>query len=316
MRLAIFTLVLTLCGCADNSAPRPAPPSQVAAPETGTLTDTRKGFKTTIARRQPKGKSPPAPPANLFRLVKYDAPSGPSASYLSPVPTDSKKAPAIVWITGGDCNSIDQGCWSDGGDENDQSASAYRKAGLVMMFPALRGGNDNPGVKEGFLGEIDDVIAAGEFLRKLPFVDPDRIYLGGHSTGGTVALLTAECSDLFRAVFSYGPTDDVAGYGPQFCPFELSDPNEFRVRAPGRWLHCVRSPTFVIEGEAGNRAALQTMRGANKNPMVTFFEVRGADHFDVLAPVNRLIADRIRRDTGAKCNLAFTEAEVNGAMKK
>ena len=32
-----------------------------------------------------------------------------------PNPNDGKKHPAIVWITGGDCNSIDAGCWRDGG---------------------------------------------------------------------------------------------------------------------------------------------------------------------------------------------------------
>lgn len=55
-----------------------------------------------------------------------------------------------------------------------------------MMFPSLRGGNDNPGVKEGFLAEVDDVLAAADFLGKQNYVDPGRIYLGGHSTGGTL----------------------------------------------------------------------------------------------------------------------------------
>ena len=29
-------------------------------------------------------------------------------AYLSPNPKDGKKHPAIVWTTGGDCNSIDE----------------------------------------------------------------------------------------------------------------------------------------------------------------------------------------------------------------
>ena len=28
------------------------------------------------------------------------------------------------------------------------------------------------------------------------------IYLGGHSTGGTLVLLVSECTDRFRAIFS------------------------------------------------------------------------------------------------------------------
>lgn len=42
---------------------------------------------------------------------------------------------------------------------NDQSASAFRTKGIPMMFPSLRGGNDNPGVQESFFGEVDDVLA-------------------------------------------------------------------------------------------------------------------------------------------------------------
>ena len=84
-----------------------------------------------------------------------------------------------------------------------------------MMFPSLRGGNDNPGVREGFFGEVDDVLAAAEYLSKQAFVDPQRIYLGGHSTGGTLVLLVAECSGRFRAVFSFGPVLGTRGTAPE-----------------------------------------------------------------------------------------------------
>jgi predicted alpha/beta-hydrolase family hydrolase len=185
-----------------------------------------------------------------------------------------------------------------------------------MMFPALRGGNDNPGVKEGFLGEVDDVLAAAKFLARQPFVDPGRIYLGGHSTGGTLVLLTAECSARFRAVFSFGPVDDVLGYGPRFNPFVLSDRKESQLRAPVRWLHSIRAPVFVFEGTGGNLGALQTMARGSKNPQVHFFEVKGTNHFGLLAPTNRLIAAKILRDTGPKCNLKFTEEELNRPFMK
>jgi Fe-S cluster assembly iron-binding protein IscA/dienelactone hydrolase len=280
------------------------------------LVEARRGFKTTLVRRESGGEPAPVPPPNVFRLVKYDAPPGKLTAYLSPDPKDGKKHPAIVWITGGDCNSIGP-VWAERPVSNDQSASAYRKAGIVMMFPALRGGNDNPGIKEGFLGEVDDVVAAAEFLRKQPYVDPDRVYLGGHSTGGTLVLLTAECSDRFRAVFSFGPVSNVLGYGPNYRPFALSEPKEAQLRTPGRWLHSIRAPVFVFEGtEGGNVDSLQSMARSSKNPKVQFFEIRGANHFDLLAPTNRLIAEKILRDTGPTCNLAFTEVELNKPFVK
>jgi dipeptidyl aminopeptidase/acylaminoacyl peptidase len=281
------------------------------------LTETRRGFQTTLAPR-PSDKQPvPDPPPGLFRTVRYESPAGKLAAYLTPDPKDGKKHPSIIWITGGDCNSIDQGCWKEGPPNNDQSASAFRKAGIVMMFPSLRGGNDNPGRKEGFLGEVDDVLAAAEYLGKQEFVDPNRIYLGGHSTGGTVVLLVAESSDRFRAVFSFGPADNVAGYGPEFLPFNSANPREIELRSPGRWLASIKSPTFVFEGTVqGNIQSLRAMAKASTNPKAHFLPVRGASHFSLLAPTTRLIAAKILQDNGTECNLTFTEEEVSKSLAK
>src|SRR5262249_51035025 len=146
----------------------------------GSLIEARKGFQTKLARRESAQTPVDEAPAQIFRTIRFDSPAGKLAAYLSPDPKNGKKNPAIIWITGGDCNTIDKGCWTEGPPANDQSASAFRKAGIVMMFPSLRGGNDNPGVREGFLGEVDDVLAAADYLGKQPFVDPARIYLGGH----------------------------------------------------------------------------------------------------------------------------------------
>jgi dipeptidyl aminopeptidase/acylaminoacyl peptidase len=279
------------------------------------LVEARKGFQTKLTRSGFPNEPAPAPPPKLFRTVRFDSPVGKLVAYLTPDPKDGKKHPAIIWITGGDCNSIDQGCWQEGPPQNDQSASAFRKAGIVMMFPALRGGNDNAGVREGFFGEVDDVLAAADYLVKQPYVDPNRIYLGGHSTGGTLVLLVAECSDRFRAVFSFGPAENVAGYGPQYMPFDPRNPREIELRSPGRWLASIRSPVFIFEGtiKSANLNSLQAMARASTNPKAHFLPVRGADHFSLLAPTTRLIAARILRDDGPTCNLTFTEEEVNKA---
>jgi len=158
------------------------------------------------------------------------------AAYLSPDPGDGRKHPAIIWITGGDCNSIDE-LWKNAPRENDQTAAAYRKAGIIMMFPSLRGGNDNPGQREGYFGEVDDVLTAADYLIRQDYVDPKRVYLGEHSTGSTLVMLVAESTDRFRAVFSFGSVDDVSGYDPQYLPFDRSNPKEIELRSPDRWLN-------------------------------------------------------------------------------
>jgi dipeptidyl aminopeptidase/acylaminoacyl peptidase len=297
--------ILTLVGCN-----RPEAQSSRTS-SSGSLMDARKGFQTKLTRRESAKEPVPEPPARIFRTVRYDAPAGKMAAYLSPDPKDGKKHPAIIWITGGDCNTIGE-VWDNAPANNDQTAAAYRKAGIVMMFPSLRGGNENPGVKEGFLGEVDDVLAAAEYLAKESYVDPNRIYLGGHSTGGTLVLLVAECSDRFRATFSFGPADDVSGYGPEYTPFDTSNPREIELRSPGRWLANIKTPTFVFEGTLqGNLGSLQAMGRSSTNPKAHFHPVQGATHFTILAPTNRLIASKILSDDGPACNLSFTAEELN-----
>jgi dipeptidyl aminopeptidase/acylaminoacyl peptidase len=275
------------------------------------LLEARKGFKSKLTGH--KANEPvEAPPAKLFQTIEFRSPVGSLAAYLTPDPKDGKKHPAIIWITGGDCNTIGD-VWSPPEAGNDQSARQYREAGIVMMFPSLRGGNKNPGVQEGFLGEVDDVLAAADHLARQEFVDPKRIYLGGHSTGGTLVMLVAESTDRFRAVFSFGPAESVAGYGPEYTPFDVSNKHEVELRSPGYWLASINCPTFVFEGTIeANVDSFRTMARASSNPQAHFQAVRGANHFSILAPTNRLIAQKILEDqAGPRTNISFSETELN-----
>ena len=272
----------------------------------------RQNFHTKLLPQKTEKIPVDIPPAKLFLLAKYPSASGPLVAYLTSDPGDHKKHPAILWITGGDCNSIGD-VWSTAPRENDQTAAAYRQAGIVMMFPSLRGGNDNPGIKEGFLGEADDVLAAAKFLQQQPYVDPARIYLGGHSTGGTLVLLVAESSPLFRAVFAFGPVGNVASYGADsgFIPVDLNDRQEIRLRSPGNWLGYIQSPTWVLEGTGGNITQLRAMAKTSTNAKVQFVEIKGSSHFATLAPINELIAQKILQDTSGECNITLPADEVN-----
>ena len=297
--------VLVLFGLAGCSPPG-------GQTESGSLLEARKGFHTKLTQPDATREPVPTPPASAFRLVRYDAPSGQLAAYLTPPPRDARPHPAIIWITGGDCNSIGD-VWSPAPPDNDQTAAAYRAAGIVMMFPSLRGGNDNPGQKEGFLGEVDDVLAAADFLAGQSYVDANRIYLGGHSTGGTLVLLVAECSARFRAVFSFGPVDNVRGYPKEFLPFSNGNPQEFELRSPGRWLASIQTPTFVFEGTGqGNLASLRKMEASCRNPSVHFIVVDGASHFSVLAPTNRRLAAKILADAGPAGAITVTADDLHG----
>ena len=307
-----LSVLLWLQIVARGADPAPSAPTTQSVPAVSPLAAARRDFHTTL-RPQPSDPEPAEPaPKKLFLTTKYPAPAGKLAAYLTPDPKDGKKHPAIVWITGGDCNTIGD-VWSPAPRDNDQSAAAYRQAGVVMMFPSLRGGNDNPGKKEGFLGEVDDVLAAADFLARQPYVDPARIYLGGHSTGGTLALLVAESSDRFRAVFAFGPAAEARDYGVpgKFVPADLSQPEENKLRSPIAWLAGIQSPTWVLEGTEGNVDALRDLAKASTNSRVHCVTIQGATHFATLAPTNELIARKILEDTGAPGGFSLTSEEVN-----
>ncbi len=309
--LKIVSALLLLASSGSHAQAPAAKKAATPGAPMPTLNEARRGFVTKLAGTPPAPEPAPKPPAAVFQLIKYDAPAGKLAAYITPDPRDGKKHPAIVWITGGDCNTINE-LWKPAPRKNDQTAAAYRKAGIVLMFPSLRGGNDNPGRREGFLGEVDDILAATDYLARQPYVDPKRIYLGGHSTGGTMVMLVAESTDRYRAVFSFGPAASTRNYPEEFTPFDRSNMNEHILRSPIVWLHSVRCPLFVFEGTEGgsNIESMRAMAKVSKNPLNHFLTVKGTDHFSILAPVNEIIAARILRDQGPATNLTFSEDEL------
>lgn len=287
MRSFTLILVLALVGCSAGES------SILSKNPNATLTEARKGFVTKITKPGESFGTPDSPNGTDFQLIHYKSPVGDLAAYVTSDPGDEKKHPAIVWITGGDNNSIGD-VWSSNDRSNDQSAIAFRKAGVVMMFPSQRGGNDNPGKREGFFGEVDDVLAATDHLANLPYVDTDQIYLGGHSTGGTLAMLVGECTDRYSAIFALGPVAEASQYGGDYVYCDPDDEDELVLRSPIFWLHSVKSPMYVFEGASGgNWDAIELMIEGNSNSNIQFFKVPGKDHFSVIAPLAEKLADQI-----------------------
>lgn len=271
-------------------------------------------FTTTLARKENDNNPIPAPPNGLFDLVRYPSKAGDLAAYLSCDPKDGQKHPLIIWVVGGWGNGIDDFPWVYPEWENDQTGSAFWQAGLLAMYPSFRGGSGNPGHYEALFGEVDDILSAYEYAASLPYVDPGRIYLGGHSTGGTRALLASEYTDKFRAVFCFGAVDEIKYHNNTQFTFDTGKEEEYIMRSPIYWLSSVKSPTFLIEGRDGNSENLERILEASQNDSIHGFVVEGADHFSVLAPATRLLAQKILADTGAKPNISITKEELAEAM--
>lgn len=284
--------------------------ADIAPPEGLTLAAARQNFRTAISAAATGSPPLPHPPANLFERVDYRSGDLMLPAFITPNPRDYNRHPAIIWITGGDSNSLDD-FWSAGAASNDQSARAFREAGMIMMFPTLRGGNSNPGRKEFFLGEVDDIIAAAKYLAGQPYVDAERIYLGGHSTGGTLALLTAESSDRFSGVFAFGPVTRVDNYPSGIIPvnFSMYGGQEIQLRSPIFWLDNITRPTWIIEGKISpsNIGELNALCEKTRNSQVHCLAVDGASHFSVLAPATQGIARKLVNPDAAAFTLQVSD---------
>lgn len=272
-------------------------------------------FQTTLAKEESDDDEIPAPPEGSFDLIKYPSKVGDLAAYVSCDPGDGQKHPLIIWVVGGWGNGIDDFPWCYPEWDNDQTGSAFWQAGVLMMYPSFRGGCGNPGNYETLFGEVDDIASAYEYAASLPYVDPDRIYLGGHSTGGTRALLASEYTDKFRAVFAFGAVDKIEYHNNSQFTFDTDNKEEYKMRSPIYWLDSVKSPTFLIEGSDGNSANLKKIERTSKNENIHCYVMEDADHFSVLAPLTRVVAQKILADTGTEPSISITQEELDAAMK-
>lgn len=294
-----------------------------ASPSPVPLMQARSGFRTKLITPQNITDGPAPQPigdlAQQWQLIRYNSPAGAMAAYLTRDPGDGQKRPAVIWAHGG---------FGGVGLETleFEPASLFADAGFVVMCPSWRGENDNPGKYEMFYGEVDDAVAAVEYVAKLQYVDPNRIYMVGHSTGGTITLLTVEATPKLRAAFSFGGAPDIGsivrfgGIGYGNTPFDWTDKKERRLRSAIDYIHHVRTPTFYFEGTLSDDYlddARRMEKFAQKaGAPVKVFLVDDFDHFELPEPICEMLVNKIKADRGPTCNIAITLQEVKQACDR
>ncbi len=286
------------------------------AASSGGFAKAHDAFTTKLVREENDDYPIPEPPEGVFDIVSYSSKVGDLAAYVSSDPGDGEKHPMIIWVVGGWGNGIDDFPFTYPTWDDDQTGSAFWQEGILTMYPSFRGGCGNPGYYEALFGEVDDIVSAYEYAASLPYVDPERIYLGGHSTGGTRALLASEYTDKFRAVFCFGAVDEIKYHNNDQFTFDTDDEEEYKMRSPIYWLDDIESPTFLIEGRDGNSECLERMEGASQNDNIHCYVIENADHFSVLAPLTRVVAEKILADTGGEASIVITPGELEEAMRQ
>jgi len=240
----------------------------------------RSQFRTKLLRKvaAPQPSSAVKPPAGV---TEVEFPSGDLRlkAWLSKTSGADGKRPAVLFLHGG--FAFDREDWD--------LSQPFRDAGFIVMTPILRGENGQPGSFTLWYDEVDDVLAAAEFLSKQANVDPARLFLAGSSAGGTLTLLSAMASKRFRAAASFSASPDQAllvQHAKLELPFDKTNARELQMRSPLAYAGSIKCP-FRIYYATQDHFVLTSQRTAavakEKGLNVEAVKIEG-DHGSIVPP--------------------------------
>jgi dienelactone hydrolase len=262
--MTIFLTLLSVAIWSVGQASRPQPPQGDAwrsVPDVTVQSEdyavVRSRFHTRLLKAGPAPEQVCAavkPPQGVSEVTFSSGLLHLKAWISHPSATDHGKHPAVLFLHGGFC--FDFSDW--------QVTQPFRDAGFIVMIPTLRGEDGQAGNFSMFYDEVEDVINAAEYLRSQPEVESDRTYLAGHSTGGTLTLLTAMADSHFSAAASFSGSPDSVGYtrhalvsGGQI-PFDYTDPMELQVRSARVYASSFKCPVRLYYGADETHFALSS----------------------------------------------------------
>ena len=211
--------------------------------QTEDYAEARSKFQTNLTRQSPAPQTwDPAQPPPRVQEIEYLSGNLHLRAWVDRRPAAvGTSNPAVLFLHGGFAF----------GEDDWERAQPFRDAGFVTMAPMLRGENGLSGSYSMFYNEVDDVLAASDALAKQPGVDPRRLYVSGHSVGGTLALLASMSSNRFRAAASFSGSPDQVAWARgqmQLVPLDPKDQREFQMRSPLAFPWSFKCPVRLFFG--------------------------------------------------------------------
>lgn len=191
--------------------------------------EVRKNFKTKLIRKGPSPQEMDGDaPQRFIHEISYPS-EGRSLRGWVYIPNDDRTTPrpALIFCHGGFA-----------ADANDMMCvEPFLNGDYVVMGPAWRGESGNPGDFELMLGEVDDAANAARWLAKQSYIDPEHIYMFGHSVGGGISSLVALLDDVpIRHSGSSGGLyfpQIFEAWSPDITPFQFKNQLECKMRLLG-----------------------------------------------------------------------------------
>ena len=133
-------------------------------------------------------------------------------------------------------------------------------------------------------GVVNGKNALEYVLARLPEVDPERLYVAGHSSAAIWALLFAEHEPRIKGCIAYAPLADLFGRAPgKRAGVESSFPGIARL-SPQEGVERLKCPVFVFHAEDDHNISIEITRRfvallKQTNSDVTFRTVPTGDHY-------------------------------------
>jgi dipeptidyl aminopeptidase/acylaminoacyl peptidase len=240
--LAAASVLPALAHAQESGPGFPVP--EVPPLETQDYAQARKAFATKLIRfgPAPEQSAPLGEPKGARKVFYPGGPDGslPLIAWVSHYEPSTTPKPAVLFLHGG--NATGDGHW--------ELVMPYAEAGFVVMLPSFRGENGQAGNYSGFYDETSDALSAAAYLENLPGIDKDRLYLAGHSNGGTLALL-AGMTRRFKAAVPISAGVSAWRYFGRFhkeIRFDPQDPREFIMRSSVCYGTSLKCPTLLLRG--------------------------------------------------------------------
>ena len=182
---------------------------------------------------------------------------------------EEDRLPGILWIHGGPTSQFH--------DSFEPHVQFFVQEGYVVLMPNIRGssgyGKDFEELNQGCWGhcDLEDVLAGADYLRTLPYVDPDRMGIHGSSYGGIMSMAAAAFAPgAFQASVPHGGFGDWIDFYHgdnelrhiklleyELGPFEEAE-EVWRRSSSIYAVEDITTPMFLIHGEGNYPVYSQT----------------------------------------------------------
>jgi len=167
-----------------------------------------------------------------------------------------RKYPTILWLHGGQESQYDYGF--------NYRVQLFAANGYVVVMPNVRGSGGRGqefalALNKAYgTADVEDVIVATDYVIEQGYVDPDRLGIGGWSSGGTLTNFVIAKTDRFKGAISgasVGWYTSTYGHDPYYWWWhtELGAPWENRELwdriSPFMYVENITTPTLFIGGE-------------------------------------------------------------------